>query len=128
MDNIEASKLRKAEEFLISAELMQECGSLNAAVSLAVSASINASDAIIFGVSGRLPSGVDHNSAVTALKKASDASAWIQLQRALNLKNKAQYSAVSCTSTDAENAIKAAQRLVEKARQRKGLHEHPHSG
>lgn len=111
-----ALKIAKAEEFLLSGELALEIDAFDSATSLAVSAAINASDALIIAAGQPLPRGRDHGQAVTILRHASDLPTSRQLGRALQLKNKAQYDLNRCTRADAEDAIKVAERLIAKAR------------
>ncbi|WP_456285852.1 HEPN domain-containing protein [Microbacterium sp. JZ70] len=109
-------KLDKADEFLLMAELALETDSFDAAVSLAVSASINASDALIMRTGGAIPRGPAHDTAVTTLRRLVDRHASQQLARALNFKNKSQYDLKRCTRADAEEVLRAAERLISKGK------------
>lgn len=110
------TKLDKAAEFLLSAELIREAECFDAAVSLAVSAAINASDAAIVLCGGQIPRGSSHDAAVTVLRKSVDEVAARQLARVLSFKNKAQYDVKRCTRADAEDAIRAAERVLSKSK------------
>lgn len=108
--------MAKSEEFLLAAELMLDEKLFDVATSLAVSAAINASDAIILEKTGSIPSGPDHNQAVIMLRKATDLATARQLQSAIGLKDKAQYRIARCTRADADSAVKAARRLLNKSK------------
>jgi hypothetical protein len=108
-------KLTKAKEFLDMAELAADGPYLDAATSLAVSAAINASDALLALTIGVMPTGESHMDAVTILRKAGLRRASSHLARALALKHKAQYSARRCTANEAEDATKQATRLLAEA-------------
>jgi uncharacterized protein (UPF0332 family) len=110
------AKLAKAEEFLSMAEIAHELGAFDAATSLAVSAAISASDSIIVASGGVVPSGQDHSQAVTILRRVADQQTSRHLVRALGLKNKAQYDLQRCTQSDADDAIRAADRLLSKSK------------
>lgn len=110
------TKIRKAEEFLASAELVRDLGAFDATVSLGSSAAINASDALIVGSAGRLPSVREHSEAVTLLRRATDRDTAAQLLFVLGLKNKAQYELRRCTSIEADAVLKRATRLVNKSK------------
>lgn len=110
------AKVTKADQFLAAAECMRTFDAYDATVSLAVSAAINASDAIILDRTDQMPSGNDHEQAVTMLRKATDRDTSTQLQFVLGLKNKAQYAVQGCTATEADAAIKRAVRLVNKSK------------
>ena len=112
------AKVAKAEEFLTAAELSLELSAYNAATSLAVSAGINASDSMILAKGGVLPNASDHQQSTRTLRRI-DPSAAVQLNRLLGLKNKSQYALQMCTRSDADVAVKAAEKLLEKV---KALH------
>lgn len=114
------AKLAKAEEYLAMAELASD-GYLDASVSLAVSAAINAADVLCLTAAGNYPSGQNHDRAPALLKKAGMSIESSQLTRVLGVKTKAQYSPARCTVTDATEAVKGAQRLLRSAtREAKG--------
>ncbi|WP_092555728.1 HEPN domain-containing protein [Herbiconiux ginsengi] len=108
------SKIAKAEEFFIMANYAFESGAFDAAVSMSVSASINASDAIILSHGGLISNAADHNRATRTLA-GLDRAASRQLQRALSIKHKAQYSIQRCTQADATTGLALAERLLERS-------------
>ncbi len=87
---------------------------MDAAVSLAVSAAINAADVISLIDNGSYPKGSDHGQAVTRLRPTRPQSAR-QLAGVLALKSKAQYDSRRCTAHDVSTALKQAGRLVDLA-------------
>lgn len=111
-----AAKVAKAEEFLLMAEIAIDLNAYDAAVSLAVSAAINASDAMILAAGGVVPSGQEHATAARTLGRLAGSDAANQLNRALSLKSRAQYEIRRCTATDAAKAQQAAERLVNKSK------------
>ncbi len=90
-------------------------GYLDASVSLAVSAAINAADVLCLARTGNYPSGQNHDRAPILLKKAGLSIEASQLTRVLGVKTKAQYSPARCTVADATEAVKSAQRLLRSA-------------
>ena len=108
-----AAKVAKAIEFFKAAE-MYASTSFDASVSLSTSAAINAADALLLFNTGNYPSGSDHGRAVTLLRKFVNTSASTQLARVLGLKSKAQYSTKRCSLSEAESALKNAERLVQR--------------
>ena len=100
----------------MAAELMLELEAYDAVVSLAASAAINASDALILDFSETMPSGKDHHGAIALLKRATDRDTARQLEYVLNLKPKAQYAVSGCTVIEATEALKRAKRLVTKSK------------
>lgn len=108
-------KIAKAEEFMLVSEFAMELAAYDATVSLAVSAGINASDAIILANGGVPPNASDHQQSARTLRRIDTAAA-AQLTRVLNLKHKAQYSLQRCTRANAEDAIRASSRLIEKSK------------
>jgi uncharacterized protein (UPF0332 family) len=111
-----AAKVAKAADFLLMAEIADELGSYDAAVSLAVSAAINASDALILAAGGVVPSGDDHAVAERSLSRLAGPDAAKQLSRALRLKSQAQYQIRRCTAAEAAKVLQAAERLVNKSK------------
>jgi len=107
-------KIAKARDFLVMAEFAGE-GYFDPAVSLAVSAAVNASDALCIIATGGFPSGDRHADAAGLLRKAGYSQAGTHLARVLAVKNKAQYSVTRCSERDAVDAIKHAQRLLDQA-------------
>jgi len=109
-------KLAKAAEFLVMAEFALDGDCFDAAVSLAVSAGINAGDAACLQFLGVLPSGQDHGEAPRALQRAGHHQASSLLSRLLSVKSKAQYSVKRCTPVDADVAVKRADRMLRTVR------------
>lgn len=93
----------------------------DAAVSLAVSAGINASDALILHATGSIPTGSGHEEAVRLLRRAGHSTAASQLQRLLSVKSVAQYSARRCSSEEADQALQRGERLIDLARKSWGM-------
>jgi hypothetical protein len=108
------TKIEKARQFLDMAELAGDAY-FDAAASLAVSAAINASDALSVLAKGSYLTGDNHDEAAVWLRKAGFQTASKHLARALAYKSKAQYSAARCTEKDAADAIKHARRLLDEA-------------
>jgi len=116
VDDIVRAKVAKAKDFLAGAEIMLDLRAYDAAVSLAISAAINASDALVLDFENILPSGKDHHRAIALLKSATDRDTGRQLEYVLNLKSKAQYAVQRCTASEAEEVLKRAKRLVGKSK------------
>lgn len=114
--HVAKAHLEKAEEFLEAAKFCYDLDLWDAAASNAVSAAINASDALILQHGAAPPRGQDHAQAVTVLRRVVDADASRQLHRALSHKNRAQYDSVRSTASQADEAIRVAGRLVDKAK------------
>lgn len=110
--------LAKAMEFLQAAQFCFDLELWDAAASNAVSAAINASDALILKGGGTVPRGQDHSEAATVLKRVVDAETARQLKRVLSHKNRAQYGSARSTVAQADEAIRMADRLVDKAKDR----------
>lgn len=106
------AKLAKAKDFHLMAMIAQDGELWDAAVSLAVSAAVNASDAICVVSLGDYPRGRDHGEAVNVLRKAGFDRAASSLGKVLAVKDKAQYSGSRCSRSDGENAVKRAERLI----------------
>lgn len=89
----------------------------NAAASNAVTAGINAKDALCYALAGRSAAADDHKSAVAELRALGPAAreAAAALDRLLGMKDRAQYDRRSVTSTDAQAAVRRAETLVEAA-------------
>ena len=98
------------------AELSLDADAYDAATSLAVSAAINAADALVLLAGEVPPRGMDHSQATTVLRKTVGGDASRQLAKALSRKSKAQYDLKRCTKVDAEDTIKAASRLLTKSK------------
>lgn len=109
--------LAKAQEFLAEARSALASGRTNAATSLAVTAGINAKDAICLVLVGKTGKGDDHGHAVAELRRAGaiGAEVAVTLDRLLKPKTKSQYQSSSMSRTDAEAAVKQAARLVAQA-------------
>lgn len=109
--------LAKATEFLDAAELALDTDLFSAATGSAVTAGINAKDAICLGLTGRTGKGQDHRTAVPELRSAGPAGAAVatDLDRLLRLKTKAQYHHEAVSAQDARKAVAWAQRLVSAA-------------
>lgn len=110
------AKLQKAREFLDMADVSLAGPYYNAAVSLAVSAAVNAADVILFIATGDGSHEDDHGAAARALRAAGYDRASSHLSRALSAKSKAQYSARLCGDLEATSAFKHADRLLDQAR------------
>jgi len=108
------AKIAKARDFL---DLAVFAGDeyFDPAVSLAVSAAVNASDVLCVIATGGYPTGENHGDATGALRKAGYRQASTHLARVLAYKNKAQYSPARCTVRDALEVTKHAQRLLDAA-------------
>jgi len=111
--------LRKAQEFLDAARAALDARWHNAAASSAVTAGINAKDALCFASVGRSIAGDDHKAAVGELRALGPAGreSAVALDRLLGLKDRAQYERRSVTATDARAAVRRAATLIEAAGQ-----------
>ncbi|WP_157413065.1 hypothetical protein [Aeromicrobium sp. Root236] len=108
------NKLAKAKEFLLVAGVAHD-QAFDAATSLAVSAAVNASDAILLIEVGTYPTGGQHMHALTLLREAGYGRAARHLGACLGLKNKAQYAVSACTRGNADAAVSHATRIVDAA-------------
>lgn len=88
----------------------------DAACSLAASAGVNATNALLIQIGVKPPNGSDHYSAVTALRQRGQREASVQLASLLGLKHRSQYETSRCTAADADRAIKLAERIVNKSK------------
>lgn len=111
--------LQKADEFLAAAESNLELDLCNAATSNAVSAGINAKDAICLKLTGRSGKADRHGEAVDELRRAGAEGARLAptMARLLKLKNRSQYQAASVASTDAARAVEWARRMCVEAKE-----------
>jgi len=109
-------KLDKAAEFLMVAEFALDGGCFDAATSLAVSAGINAGDGLCLAKLDVLPSGQDHGEAPRVLQRAGYGQVGSLLSRLLSVKFKGQYSLKRCTRSEADTAIKRADRILRAVR------------
>lgn len=109
--------LTKAREFQDIAEIARDLDQHNAATANAVTAGINAKDAICLTLTGRTKKADNHDEAVAELKAAGPSGAVLTttLSRLLRLKTKAQYQPASVSATDAKKAVEWAERLVDAA-------------
>lgn len=109
-----SAKLAKADEFLSVADVALGAECFDAAVSLAVSAAVNASDALCLEAAGRYSTTSNHADALALLRQCGVAgtSASKNLQRVLKLKTKAQYSSNRCKAKEAEDAYMYAERVL----------------
>jgi len=107
--------LGKAQEFLDAADSANEMGWTNAAASSAVTAGINAKDAMCFLLAGQSVAAENHREAVTELRRlgASTKEAATALDRLLGLKDRAQYDRRDVTKADADAAVRRAHLLVD---------------
>lgn len=103
-------KLAKATDFLEAAETVFEYELYDSAVSLAVSAGVNFSDAYQVRRTGGYLKGQDHRSAAVVLQRLGPTGAAMarSFSRLLSLKNKSQYMTARCTKIEAERAIRYA--------------------
>jgi hypothetical protein len=108
------AKIAKSRDFLDMADLAGETY-FDPAVSLAVSAAVNASDVLCVIATGGYPAGDSHADASRILRKAGYQQAGTHLARVLAVKNKAQYSGTRCSRQDATDAIRRARRLLDQA-------------
>ena len=107
----------KAQEFLDAAEMAADVGWHNAAAANAVTAGINAKDAICLLLAGRTTAADDHRAAVAELRALGRAAgdAAIALDRLLGVKDRAQYDRRDVSEADAKAALRRARTLVETA-------------
>lgn len=126
MSAIEDAKkhLDKAREFLSAADLNKDAKLYDAAISNAATSGVNSKDAICLRLTGRTGKSTRHEDAVGELEAAGHsarkgsltASLANELSALLQVKNKAQYDAVSHDHNHAEEAIRHAQTLLDGAR------------
>jgi uncharacterized protein (UPF0332 family) len=111
--------LHKAHEFLDAAETAAESVWPNTAASNAVTAGINAKDALCFGLSGRSVAAEDHRASVTELAAlgASGKKAATAFDRLLGMKDRAQYDRRDVSDTDAKAALRRARTMLDEAEQ-----------
>jgi hypothetical protein len=109
------NKFDKACEFLSVAEVALAGGCFDAAVSLAVSAVINASDVLCMEITGNFPSGQSHDGAFAILRKCGNVGESVSrhLRGALKMKNKSQYSTARCRENEAEGTYRHAERAID---------------
>ena len=117
---IQQGRLRKAEQFKESADIIRELADehediADAYVTLCVHAGIAASDVICCSQLGEHPQGENHHEAIGLLKKADQNSAK-HLSTLLGLKTKSGYSYTPVTTEEFKRASRAAEALIETAR------------
>lgn len=112
---VTAGRMSKAMEFFDGAEHLGE-EMLNAAGDLYVDAGIAASDVLCCVRLGVHSNTGNHSEAVALLKKA-DSGSERHLNTLLNLKNKAAYTHQDLTSAELKRMMRAAEHLVEAAKQ-----------
>jgi uncharacterized protein (UPF0332 family) len=107
----------KAREFLDAAELNHDAGLPNSAVSNAVTAGINAKDAICLRTLGSTGKTDRHADAIKELMSTGEQGRQLAptLKRLLALKTPSQYAADTVTPAQAQKAVHWARRLVEVA-------------
>jgi HEPN domain-containing protein len=113
------SFLRKAEEYLASAEDNLEAGRYTPAAGDAIHAGISAKDAIVTALTGSTSKGKDHATAAKelarALAKRPDARAAERGLRELSAKGDVEYGTALIASTKAEPLVRRARTLVDLA-------------
>jgi len=114
------SFLRKAEEYLASAEDNLEAGRYTPAAGDAIHAGIGAKDAIVTALTGSTSKGKDHATAAKemarALAKRPDATAAERgLRELLSAKGDVEHGTALIASTKAEPMIRRARALVDLA-------------
>lgn len=106
--------LAKAKEFLEAADTTLDFELFNAATSSAVTAGINAKDAICLTLTGRTGKTENHAEAIRELRDAGPVGQGLEttFRRLLALKPKAQYLSDSISGADATKAFEWAGRMV----------------
>lgn len=109
--------LAKAREFLQAAELNNDVKLHNAATSNAVTAGINAKDAVCLKLTSRTGKPDNHQEAGAELRASGRAGRALEptLTRLLKLKPKSQYQSAPVSVTDAAKALEWAARMVDGA-------------
>lgn len=109
--------LVKAREFLEAAEANNDLKLYNAATSNAVTAGINAKDAICLTLTGRTGKTENHLEARSELMASGPAGRELEptLTPLLRLKPKSQYHSAPVSATDAAKAVGWAARMVDRA-------------
>jgi hypothetical protein len=120
-----AGRLRKAEQFLGSAEMIREISNDeaevgDALVTLCIHAGIAASDVLCCKALGHYAQGDDHRQAVIELSKVLPDGKVLgsDLRALLGMKTRAGYAAPPVTADDRKRAWRRAESLVEAARSR----------
>lgn len=111
--------LDKAEEYAAAARVVLDLGHVNAACSLAVTAGINAKDAVCLLTVGYTDKADDHTKAVNELRRSGTTGRAMAetLRRLLGSKTKSQYSSSSINAKDAHDAVTRTGRLVDVAKE-----------
>src|SRR5579859_6858540 len=109
--------LEKAREFMQAADAALREGWPNAAAGSAVTAAINAKDALCPAMVGRTTAADDHRSAVGELRSlgAAGTEPANALDRLLGLKDRAQYDRRSLGAAEAHAAVRRAATIVQAA-------------
>lgn len=111
--------IRRAETHFDAIDLLSsDVELIDSAANLAVSAAINASDAVCCARLNKHSQGQDHAAAVKLLESVSPHGKTManDLRRILQKKNEAQYRQTALSTTDAKRLIEWARRLVTSAR------------
>ncbi|MHB1067287.1 MAG: HEPN domain-containing protein [Candidatus Nanopelagicales bacterium] len=105
--------LRKARQFLESANLSHDYELYDAAASSAVISGINSKDAICLAVTGTTTKSDDHTQAGKELRQSGPVGAALAstFSRLLGLKTPSQYLTSEIAKSQAEKAIEWAQRM-----------------
>lgn len=113
-----ASHLGKGQEFLDAAELSLDVGLLDAAASNAVTAGINAKDAICLVANGTTRKADNHQEALKELRGVSLIGNRLHnpFKRLLALKSRSQYSSTTTTRRQAADAVRWATTMLDEAR------------
>jgi len=121
-----AGRLAKAEQFLEGAEIIREFAAdeqdvADAYVTLCVHCGVAAADVICCIALGEHVQGEDHNEAVTHLAKVRPDGAQLAtaLRTLLGMKTRAGYSHEHIDTAGRKRAQRAAERLLEAARERR---------
>ena len=111
--------LRKAQEFLLAAQVGLNGGLYDAATSAAVIAGINAKDALCLALTGRTGKSENHQQALAELGAAGAAARPLvsPLSRLLALKSRAQYQSAPITPESAAKAVDWAEKIVTAVRE-----------
>ena len=113
--------LRKAEQFCLAATEAIGSERFDAALLCAVHAGINSADAVCIALDGRRSKGPDHLRAGDLLEEIAKDSPPIrenvaQLRALIRQKNRVEYEDKPASRSDATDAVRRCERLVEWAR------------
>jgi HEPN domain-containing protein len=108
------AKVSKAKEFLSVADVAISANCLDAGVSSAVLAAINAADALCLELVGRFPSGGSHDEILGLLRRCGVTGDNVarHLRGLLKMKSRAQYSVRPSSQGEADRALQHAQRIL----------------